>query len=435
VTIYQGTAVGREIDASVTVGLRPGYIDRVKLEHLPDHPGLALFPSLEVRGTLHLPPHLRPMDHPAPVVIKEDDIRLALAGGLITKVIYLENPERAQPVATRPDQPVEITLGPTIDPVDAARAYGRPMLILRLGARVYSPEEMARLSIPATILLPGEQTLALPPVPPCIAWAGVHVYDPILGPRPPEEECLHDGGDSGAPVGLDPQGRLHGLDPSDTVAEYTDCNGQKHLAISNRVCLCVPRFAIVTVPIVPAGYETAVTLARTEGTVEHALLRMKQGSIEIEQTQQVAVLRNRERASSVVAATGTLPVSQIQGTAVVMGLLKEQIVVGTLEKKVCPPARPLVLCKTTDKQAVQIGEVVTFSLTYTNTGGQPISNVVVSDSLTGRLEYVAGSAQSDRQAVFTMEDNEAGSRILRWEVAGRLLPGERGVVRFQARVR
>lgn len=435
VTIYQGRAVGRELVDSATLGLRPGYIDRVKLDQLPDHPGLALFPSLEVRGTLHLPPHLRAGDYPAPVLITEDDIRLALAGGLVTKVVYLENPERAQPVATRPDQPVEITLAPNVDPVDAARTFGRPMLILRLGARVYSLEEMAQLSIPGTILLPGENTLGLPPVPPCIPWAGVQVYDPIVGPRPPEEECMHDGGDTGLPVGLDPQGQLHGLDPSDTVAEYTDCQGQKHLAISNRVCLCVPRFAIIAVPIVPAGYESTVALARTEGTVEHALLRVKQGAVEVEQAQQLAVLRSRERASSVVAAVGTLPVSQIQGTAVVIGLAKEQTVVGTLEKKICPPARPLVLCKTTDKQAVQIGEVVTFSLTYTNAGGQSITNVVVSDSLTGRLEYVPGSAQSDRQAVFTTEDNEAGSRILRWEIGGRLLPGDRGLVRFQARVR
>jgi uncharacterized repeat protein (TIGR01451 family) len=387
-----------------------------------------------VRGTLHLPSYLRAINHPAPVVINEDDIRLALAGGLVTKVVYLEDPERAQPVATRPDQPVEITLAPNQDPLAAARDFGRPVLIVRLGARVYTPEEMAQLTIPGTILLPGENTLTQPPVPPCLPWAGVALYDPILGPRPPEEECLHDGGDTGAPVGLDPEGRLHGLDPSDTVAEYTDCNG-KHLAISNRVCLCVPRFAIVTVPILPAGYETAVGPGQTEGTLQHALLRLKQVPIEVEQAQHLAVLRGRERASSVVAAVGALPVSQIQGTAAVIGLLKEQTVVGTLQKKPCPPARPLVLCKSTDKQEVQIGEVVTFTLTYTNTGGQPMTNVVVSDSLTGRLEYVPGSAQSDRQAVFTMADNEAGSRILRWEIAGRLLPGERGVVQFQARVR
>ena len=61
--------------------------------------------------------------------------------------------------------------------------------------------------------------------------------------------------------------------------------------------------------------------------------------------------------------------------------------------------------------------------------------VVVSDSLTGRLEYVSGSAKSDRETIFTMQDNEAGSLVLRWEVAGRLLPRESGIVSFQARVR
>jgi uncharacterized repeat protein (TIGR01451 family) len=134
--------------------------------------------------------------------------------------------------------------------------------------------------------------------------------------------------------------------------------------------------------------------------------------------------------------TGTVPITEIQGHAVVMGVLHEEAIVGTLEKKICPPPeRPLVLCKTADKQGVQVGESVTFTLRFTNPGGQPITGVVVSDSLTGRLEYVPGSAQSDRQAVFTIQGNEAGSRILRWEVAGRLLPGESGVVRFQARVR
>jgi uncharacterized repeat protein (TIGR01451 family) len=82
-----------------------------------------------------------------------------------------------------------------------------------------------------------------------------------------------------------------------------------------------------------------------------------------------------------------------------------------------------------------VGDVITFYLKYSNTGGQPITDVAVSDSLVGRLEYVPGSARADRTAVFTVQENEAGSRILRWEIAGRLLPGQSGVVSFQARVR
>jgi hypothetical protein len=34
-----------------------------------------------------------------------------------------------------------------------------------------------------------------------------------------------------------------------------------------------------------------------------------------------------------------------------------------------------------------------------------------------------------------MQQNEAGSVVLRWEVSGRLMPGQNGVVSFQARVR
>jgi uncharacterized repeat protein (TIGR01451 family) len=261
------------------------------------------------------------------------------------------------------------------------------------------------------------------------------MYDPILGPRPTEEECMHDGGDIGTPAGLDPQGQLHGLDPSDTVAVYTDNHGQKHLAISNRVCLCVPRFGIVTVPLAPAGYESYLALARAEMALTQAVVRTKLPPVEVRQRQQLVAVSSRERARDTVAATGTVPVAQIQGRAVVIGVLMERTITGVCVPKIPKPERPLLLCKTADKQAVQIGDIVTFTLKYTNTGGQPITGVIVSDSLTGRLEYVSGSSRTDREAVFTTQENEAGSVILRWEIAGQLLPGASGVISFQTRVR
>jgi uncharacterized repeat protein (TIGR01451 family) len=101
----------------------------------------------------------------------------------------------------------------------------------------------------------------------------------------------------------------------------------------------------------------------------------------------------------------------------------------------CPPDKPLVLVKCADRCAAQPGDVVTFMLRYSNHGGRPITEVAVSDSLSPRLEYVPGSAQSDRPAVFTTQTNEAGSVILRWEISGTLQPGQSGALRFQARVR
>ena len=41
-----------------------------------------------------------------------------------------------------------------------------------------------------------------PAVPPPLAWTGVPLYDPILGPKPAAEECLTDGGDTKNPLGI-----------------------------------------------------------------------------------------------------------------------------------------------------------------------------------------------------------------------------------------
>jgi uncharacterized repeat protein (TIGR01451 family) len=94
-----------------------------------------------------------------------------------------------------------------------------------------------------------------------------------------------------------------------------------------------------------------------------------------------------------------------------------------------------VLFKWVNTCQAQVGDVVTFYLKYSNHGGKPITDVAVSDSLTGRLEYVPHSARSSRDAVFTAQENPSGSLVLRWEISGRLLPGDSGVVSFQARVR
>src|SRR5439155_11120697 len=92
------------------------------------------------------------------------------------------------------------------------------------------------------------------------------------------------------------------------------------------------------------------------------------------------------------------------------------------------PDRPLLLQKWSDRCDAAVGDEVTFTLKYTNQGGRPISEVAVADSLTGRLEYIPGSAQSSRNAVFTTSPNESGSLALRWQINGLLQAGETGVV-------
>ncbi|HEV3081017.1 MAG TPA: DUF11 domain-containing protein [Gemmataceae bacterium] len=436
VTVYPGGPGGRQYTGPVVVGFRPGYIYRVKLANLVDHPYAALFPSLEVRGTLQLPPNLRAANYPAPVVLSEEDIQRALAGGLVTKVIYLENPEHAFGIAARPDLPIETEVRATVDPLDEARLMGRPVLIIRLGGRTLSEQEVTGQAVPGTILLPGDKMLGPPALPPYVPWACWPVYDPIAGPKPATEECLRDGGDAGLPAGLDAEGRLHGLDPADTVAVYADSKGGKHVAVSNPVCICVPRFAVIRTLTLPLDYNVLQSPGDTMKIQGQFVMRTKVPPIETRQNEQLLAMVAPQRLSGTENSVGTIPIERLEGLAFLYGRYGEKAVTGVVVQKTpVPPDRPLLLRKWSDKQAALIGEVVTFHLKFTNQGGQPITGITVSDSLTGRLEYVPGSASTDRQAIFTMQENEAGSLVLQWQIGGALLPGQSGEVVFQARVR
>ena len=59
---------------------------------------------------------------------------------------------------------------------------------------------------------------------------------------------------------------------------------------------------------------------------------------------------------------------------------------------------------------------------YDNIGEQPVSKLVVTDSLAPRLEYVESSQQSSLEARFSTAPNEAGSSVLRWEIDQELKP-------------
>jgi uncharacterized repeat protein (TIGR01451 family) len=498
VAFYQGQVPARDLPAPVKVGLRPGYIYRVRIQGMSDYPNVTLYPSLEVRGTLELPPKLNAAEYPAPVTLTDSDIRQVLAGTLVTKVIYLEHPERATPMATKPGQALETDLPAGRDVLDEARTLGRPVAILRLGERTYNREELEAESTLGTILLPGDRSLPPPTRPPWLPWACFRVYDPFLGRRFPEEECLHDGGDVGLPAGIDANGRLGGLDPSDSIAEYTDTAGRRRIVKSNRVCICVPRYAVLRTETPPAGASTVYAPAGAEKICARAQISLHMPSFETEQTTPLLALHGHLRASGTqnreglvvlnrvcvlhaevvemgvgafLGTKGIAKLTEIQRTELRRGLeivqqfgraegpvslasSKTTAVLGRMEgvnvlatvaetrdltvacnEEPHPPEKPLVLYKWASACAAQVGDAITFYLKYSNHGGQPITDVAVNDSLTGRLEYIPGTARSDCDAVFTTQENEAGSVILRWEIGGKLQPGTSGVVSFQARVR
>ncbi len=317
VEFYRGDAEEtRSFPTPVMVGMRPGYMYRVELARLPNHPGVSLFPSLEVIGSLRLPPRISARNFPAPVVVTEEDIEMALAGGMVTKVVYLEHPDKSVPGLGDADNPAETLMPATSDLLREARDIGRPVLVLRLGGREQTQEEMARQGIPGTILLPGEASLSLPrrpPLAPPITWQW---YDPTDGPPPPEEEYIHNGGlnpsrgrrnsrsvDQAIMPGHDLSGQLRGLRAEDALAEYANQAGQRGIVFSNRVCLIVPRFGVLRHEIPLNMYSTATGLAGRHGVKGQTHLQARQPLGATSNQEMLSGLQGRQRASGQAGTT------------------------------------------------------------------------------------------------------------------------------------
>ena len=243
ITIYRGSGPAQTLELPCTVGFRPGYSYRLAIFDVPKFPRQLFFPSLEVRGTLALVPKFRNVDFPAQINFTDEEFSKVVLGSFVKKVVVLERPDHAYPVATRPDSPLEIPVASSRDPVLEGSQRGQPLVVMQMGHRFLTPEELNSLAIPGTVLLPGERMLGTPRQPPWLNWNWCPVYDPLYGPvHPSEFVALYNGGDSGKPAGFDRDGKLKGLDPSDANAEYVNSKGEKKLAVSNRIALCVPRF-------------------------------------------------------------------------------------------------------------------------------------------------------------------------------------------------
>ena len=443
VTFYPGTPLARVAPAGALFGLRPGYRYRLELANLPYHPRAALYPEVEVRGVLVPRAGMKYMEWPAPLVFSPSDIERAVAGAVITKVVYLEDPTKAIPSEFGLAAPVEVPAGTEEAAIKNAIAGGRLVAIVRLGNKVPPPQELAATAIDGTILLPGETSLRAPAIPPTIEYYACKLYDPLLGPKGPKEECFVDGGDKADPLGIGPTGRLGGLNPTDVGVEYTtpDKRGEpvRRVTTSNVVCVCVPRFVVQRAELAPAGYNVPVVLAAHAGAEGPQAVRDRRAAMAEIGREKPAGFAARVRPMAYfgsvgvgyfIGASGVRVVGQVEGVQVTGALVEPMAL--TAYPTVCP----LTVTKSVSSDGpVGSGDVVTFTIRYVNTGAKPVSDLVVSDSLSGRLEYVVGSQQSDRAANFTASPNEVGSEVVRWELPGVLMPGQGGVVKFRAKVR
>src|SRR5207247_2008423 len=101
--------------------------------------------------------------------------------------IVLEHPDRAVPVASDKDRPMETKVHPHRNMIEEAWLLGRPMAVVRIGERQADLMELHAKAIPGTLLLPGDPCLGAPALPPCVPYQTFRVTDPNHGLRYPEE--------------------------------------------------------------------------------------------------------------------------------------------------------------------------------------------------------------------------------------------------------
>jgi len=272
-------------------GLMVGRMYRLRISGLEDFAGVEFFPSIELVDRLH-PPAGREGDFPMEIEFTIEELEWAANGRLVTKVIYLEQPDRVPTTLLDRDRMARIvTLEPSRNILAEADSLGRPMAIVRLGGRTPDPlrpdpgffgpggpvlrpvikdQAQARQPVEGVVRLnrsprsegvqPASHQPDCPPFsiqqcPPEPRWAapgqnplalgmvGCPCEYTTLAEKFPDE-YLCDGGDRSLPVHYDTFMR-HGLDTEDTVIEYTDHTGRERMKPSNRVCVYAPRFSTV----------------------------------------------------------------------------------------------------------------------------------------------------------------------------------------------
>ena len=135
ISLVEGGGFGEPMPAPVLAGMLIGPVYRLRVANLPLHPGAEVFPTIEVIDRLYAP-RGQETRFPIEIELTQEEMEMALEGKFVTRVIYLEDPDKALPVRQDPNHQAWFEAGPGRDPLAMADELGRPVAILRLGGRV-----------------------------------------------------------------------------------------------------------------------------------------------------------------------------------------------------------------------------------------------------------------------------------------------------------
>jgi hypothetical protein len=125
------------------VGMQIGFVYRLQVTNIPNSEGSDIYPTIELIDRLYPPPGLA-LRFPIPIELTQDELELAAGGAFVTRVIYVEDPLHAPPVARHAGDEQPWTEAPAgEDPLVTADRNGRPVAILRIGSRAPTASSQA----------------------------------------------------------------------------------------------------------------------------------------------------------------------------------------------------------------------------------------------------------------------------------------------------
>ncbi len=468
IQFWDGNSFQPAGESSATLSMSVGGVYRIKITRIPRHEGVEIFPTVELTSRLY-PPAERVNDFPVIVEIPTDDLDQAIDGTLVTRVVYLENPETAMPYRQTAFEQPYFDVRPQDDPLQAAYRLGRAFAVVRLGSRIPDLTELQNG------LGTGLQSCTgCPPD-----------FETNQNSFRGADEYIYDGGDRNGKTIVAADWSLRGLDTQDTIAHFDTLDGGRVVAESNRVQIYAPRFAAVrqvSGAIAANAIDAAVLARKGLPNFEHSQDQRSTTTMQNIQprrnvaTQVVTSFRDQTRgliADDVWQATGFsnafMPYEDFQiirngflenAEKARLGIridaaetwnsnLQVQIANGKVKPLVVRDAlaaaetlvdgksvRPAIrLVKVASINYARPGEEVDFTIRFDNIGNEAIGNVTLVDNLTGRLEYIADSSQCSKKSELKIEKNSSDSQILRWEITDPLEPSDGGIIRFKCRVR
>ncbi len=314
---------------------------------------------------------------------------------------------------------------------------------------------------------------------------GVEVLVPAGKQLRFRDEYLCDGGDRKKPVTVDERFNINGADTEDTFGHYDTLDGKRIVSPSNRVCVYAPRFAAVRKieGVFNARLNQRVTAFHDEQVLN--VSRGKDFSSSTKQHVNTNQFGGSNRASGLETKTRGITSDQAvtligvrnsfspyenldlvklgrhssgETARLQLGMQSANVWQDNLGLKVnVKGAQPVIVndlssaqqlvvidsdfdttlrvTKLASRIAAESGEEIEFTIRFDNLSSKPVGNVTIVDNLTGRLQYVPGSAECSLKASFIEKPNAKGSLVLKWDIEAPVKPHKGGIIRFKCVVK